>query len=83
MAARGSGGGRWAPKTSRRSWAGGPGFELIGSSGGRRPRDGPYPLHTGTLEGNTKIKVMKRMAYGFRDDASSFLKIRAAFPGVG
>ena len=29
------------------------------------------------------IKVIKRMAYGFRDDAYFFLKIRAAFPGVG
>ncbi|MBB4286552.1 transposase [Roseospira goensis] len=25
---------------------------------------------------------MKRMAYGFRDDAYFFLKIRAAFPGI-
>ncbi len=41
-----------------------------------------YPLHTGLLEGiNNKIKVIKRMAYGFRDDAYFFLKIRAAFPG--
>ena len=28
-------------------------------------------------------KVIKRMAYGFRDDAYFFLKIRAAFPGLG
>ena len=28
-----------------------------------------------------RIKVIKRMAYGFRDDAYFFLKIRAAFPG--
>lgn len=42
-----------------------------------------YPLHTGLLEGiNNKIKVIKRMAYGFRDDAYFFLKIRAAFPGI-
>jgi transposase len=42
-----------------------------------------YPLHTGMLEGiNNKIKVLKRMAYGFRDDAYFFLKIRAAFPGI-
>ena len=42
------------------------------------------PLHTSLLEGiNNKIKVIKRMAYGFRDDAYFFLKIRAAFPGVG
>ena len=43
-----------------------------------------YPLHTSLLEGiNNKIKVIKRMAYGFRDDEYSFLKIRAAFPGIG
>lgn len=41
-----------------------------------------WPLHTSLLEGiNNRIKVIKRMAYGFRDDAYSFLKIRAAFPG--
>ena len=41
-----------------------------------------YPLHTGLVEGiNNKIKVLKRMAYGYRDDAYFFLKIRAAFPG--
>jgi transposase len=41
-----------------------------------------WPLHTSFLEGiNNKIKVIKRMAYGFRDDAYFFLKIRAAFPG--
>jgi len=42
-----------------------------------------YPLHTSLLEGiNNKIKVIKRMAYGFRDDNYFFLKIRAAFPGI-
>jgi transposase len=42
-----------------------------------------YRLHTGILEGiNNKIKVLKRIAYGFRDDAYFFLKIRAAFPGI-
>ena len=42
-----------------------------------------YPLSTGILEGcNNKIKVLKRMAYGYRDDAYFFLKIRAAFPGI-
>jgi transposase len=41
-----------------------------------------WPLHTSLLEGiNNKIKVLKRMAYGYRDDAYFFLKIRAAFPG--
>jgi transposase len=43
-----------------------------------------YPLGTNLIEGiNNKIKVIKRMAYGFRDEAYFFLKIRAAFPGVG
>jgi transposase len=42
-----------------------------------------WPLHTSLLEGfNNKIKVIKRMAYGFRDDDDFFLKIRAAFPGI-
>ena len=43
-----------------------------------------YPLGTNLFKGiNNKIKVIKRMAYGFRDDAYFFLKIRAAFPSVG
>jgi transposase len=43
-----------------------------------------YPLNTSLLEGiNNKIKVIKRMAYGFRADDYFFLKIRAAFPGIG
>ena len=43
-----------------------------------------WPLGTNLIEGiNNKIKVIKRMAYGFHDDAYFFLKIRAAFPGVG
>jgi transposase len=42
-----------------------------------------YPLHTSLLEGiNNKIKVIKRMAFGFRDEAYFFLKIRDAFPGI-
>ena len=42
-----------------------------------------YPLHTGLLEGmNNKIKVLKRMAYGYRDHEYFFLKLRAAFPGI-
>lgn len=41
-----------------------------------------YPLNTALVEGiNNKIKVMKRMAYGYRDDEYFFLRIRAAFPG--
>jgi transposase len=42
-----------------------------------------YPLHTGLLQRiNNKIKVLKRMACGYRDQAVVFLKIRAAFPGI-
>ncbi len=42
-----------------------------------------FPLHTGILEGiNNKIKILKRMAYGYRHDACFVLKIRAAFPGI-
>lgn len=41
-----------------------------------------YPFNTSILEGiNNKIKVIKRMAYGFRDDEYFFLRIRQAFPG--
>jgi transposase len=41
-----------------------------------------WPLGTNIIEGiNNTIKVIKRMAYGFRDDRYFFLKIRAAFPG--
>ena len=43
-----------------------------------------WPLGTNLVEGiNNKIKVIKRMAYGYRDDAYFFMKIRAAFPGLG
>lgn len=43
-----------------------------------------FPLHTSLIEGiNNKIKVIKRMAYGYRDDEYFFLKIRQAFPGNG
>lgn len=42
-----------------------------------------FPLHTSVLEGITnKIKVLKRMGYGYRDDGYFFLKIMAAFPGI-
>jgi len=42
-----------------------------------------WPLHTSLLEEiNNRIKVIKRMAYGYRDDRYFFLKIRAAFPGT-
>jgi transposase len=41
-----------------------------------------FRLNTSVLEGmNNKIKVIKRMAYGYRDSAYFFLKIKAAFPG--
>ena len=43
-----------------------------------------WPLGTNLVEGiNNRIKVIKRVAYGYRDDTYFFLKIRAAFPGVG
>ena len=42
-----------------------------------------HPFNTSILEGmNNKIKVIKRMAYGFRDDEYFFLRIRHAFPGI-
>jgi transposase len=41
-----------------------------------------WPMHTGKLEGiNNRIKVIKRMAFGYRDTEFFFMKIRAAFPG--
>ncbi|MNF72236.1 Transposase [compost metagenome] len=41
-----------------------------------------YRLNTSVLEGmNNRIKVIKRVAYGYRDQAYFFLKIKAAFPG--
>lgn len=41
-----------------------------------------YPIHTGTLEGvHNRIKVIKRQAYGFRDNQYFILKAKAAFPG--
>ncbi|MCE7903183.1 MAG: ISL3 family transposase, partial [Gammaproteobacteria bacterium PRO9] len=42
-----------------------------------------HPMGTNLVEGiNNRIKVIKRMAYGFRDQEYFFLKIRAAFPGI-
>jgi transposase len=41
-----------------------------------------WKLNTSVIEGvNNKIKVIKRTAYGYRDEDYFFLKIRAAFPG--
>ncbi len=38
-----------------------------------------YPIHSAKLEGmNNKIKVIKRMAYGFHDDQYFILKIKQA-----
>ena len=40
------------------------------------------PMSTSILESmNNKIKVIKRMAYCYRDNADFFLKIKSAFPG--
>ncbi len=40
-----------------------------------------WPLGTNLVEGiNNRIKVLKRMSYGFRDDHYFFLKIRAVLP---
>ena len=39
-----------------------------------------YPISTASVEGiNNKIKVIKRVAYGFRDEEYFFLKIRKHF----
>ena len=83
--------GTWAPGTRSRPSLGAPpaGKGLYFRSLRRRlAHDGlahaRWPLHTSLLEGiNNKIKVIKRMAYGFRDDEYFFLKIRDAFPGFG
>jgi transposase len=41
-----------------------------------------HPLNTSIVEGiNNTIKVIKRRAYGYRDEEYFFLKIRSAFPG--
>ncbi|WP_413795677.1 MULTISPECIES: ISL3 family transposase [unclassified Pseudomonas] len=41
-----------------------------------------WPMHTGQLEGiNNRIKVIKRMAYGYRDSEFFFMKIKSDFPG--
>jgi len=41
-----------------------------------------WPMDTGQLEDiNNRIKVMTRMACGYRDSDFFFLKIKAAFPG--
>ncbi len=41
-----------------------------------------HPMHTSRLEGvNNKIKVIKRIAYGFHDLDYFALKVKQAFPG--
>jgi transposase len=41
-----------------------------------------HPIHTSKLEGvNNKIKVIKRIAYGFHDLEYFTLKVKQAFPG--
>lgn len=43
-----------------------------------------YPINTSKLEGmNNKIKVLKRVAYGFHDDEYFILKIKQACSGQG
>jgi transposase len=43
-----------------------------------------YPINTSVIEGiNNKIKVIKRIAFGFRDMEYFFLKIRASFANRG
>jgi hypothetical protein len=50
---------------------------MPGSAGGGRHKGVPRPPST-----QHKIKVLKRMGYGYRDDGYFFLKIHAAFPGI-
>jgi len=43
-----------------------------------------YPISTGPLEGaNNKIKVLKRIAYGYHDEEYFVLKVKQALPGKG
>jgi transposase len=40
-----------------------------------------YRPNTSVLEGmNNRIKVIKRIAHGYRDSADFFIKIKTAFP---
>lgn len=42
-----------------------------------------HPLNTSVVEGiNNTITVIKRRAYGCRDEEYFFLKSRVAFPGI-
>lgn len=67
------------------TFAGPPGGGGVAAPPADKAGDGkirPYSRGFGQLDGiNNKFKVMKRMAYGYRDSEFFFLKIKAAFPG--
>jgi hypothetical protein len=87
----------FAPSVREAGAAGEPGCGTPGTAASRRYSASPrnlrkyargilasanFHMHTSVLEGvNNRIKVIKRMAYGFRDSEYFFLKIKAAFPG--
>jgi len=52
-----------------------PARRVLRGEDGARNRPRPSSTHH-------KIKVLKRMGYGYRDDGYFFLKIMAAFPGI-
>ena len=64
-----------------------PEIKMFAGNQNRHYRDGItnsgiYHIRTSILEGiNNKIKVIKRLAYGFRDLDYFFLRIRSAFRG--
>ena len=85
----------YAPAYERVGDAGEPGCDMLARATSRRcnaslatcanTREASLPVLTSTCipasEGvNNRIKVIKRMAYGFRDSEYFFLKIKAAFP---
>lgn len=54
--------------------------EILRTMDGTDPKGG-YPMNFSIIEGvNNRIKVSKRMAYGFRYSANFVLTIKAAFP---
>ncbi len=56
--------------------------EKLKSYAGGITASATHRLNTNVPEGmNNRIKVIKRMAYGYRDNDYFFLKIKAAFPG--
>jgi len=57
-------------------------FHVIAKYGREVISRARWPMHPDQLESNNnKIKVIKRMAYGYRDSNFFFLKIKAAFSG--